>query len=68
VMLERLEKRSGVTSAVFCWGSVQITKKLLPTQPTISQDLSRSNVVKINEDSVMYPRRSNAEITPPHRR
>jgi hypothetical protein len=33
-----------------CWSSVQITKKILPTQPRIAQDLSRSNVVTITGD------------------
>jgi hypothetical protein len=31
-----------------CWGLVQITKKLLPTQPQIVQDLYISNDVMIN--------------------
>jgi hypothetical protein len=33
-----------------CWGSVLITKKILPTQPQIAQDLSRSNDVMITGD------------------
>jgi hypothetical protein len=49
---------------ITCWGSAQITKILLPTQPQIVQDLSSSNAVTINEDS----RRPNARITPLHMR
>jgi hypothetical protein len=48
--------------------SVQITKKLLPTEPRIAQHLSRSNVVTINGDSVTYPCRPNAGITLSHKR
>jgi hypothetical protein len=40
-----------------CWGSVQITKEIITTQPQIAQDLSRSNVVMINGDSETYPHR-----------
>jgi hypothetical protein len=43
-------------------------KKLLPMQPQIAEDLSKSNVVTINGDSVMYPHRPNTGITLPHKR
>jgi hypothetical protein len=43
-------------------------KKKYCLQPQIAQDLSTSNVVTINRDSVMYPHRSNAGITLSHKR
>jgi hypothetical protein len=42
-------------------------KKILATRNLNAQDLSISNVVTINWDSVTYPYRPNTEITLPHK-
>jgi hypothetical protein len=49
-----------------CWGSLQITKKLFPTEPRIAEIYLSSSAVTINRDSDTYPHRPIAGITPLH--
>jgi hypothetical protein len=51
-----------------CWGLVQITKNLFPTEPRIAQIYLSSNAVTINWRSVTYPRRPIMGIMLPHKR
>jgi hypothetical protein len=41
----------------WCWGSVQITKKLCATQPRLPKDLSISNAIMVGVLDT-YPRRA----------